>query len=57
MGKYEDLNSKLNEYLKLNTFIVAVKLLESENELKDIVYLKKPEEKFALCQIFSYARY
>ncbi len=57
MGKYEDLNNKLNKYLRLATFPIGVKLLKDSGELESIQFLKKPEHKIALCQIFSYARY
>ena len=57
MGKYEQLDEKLNKYLRLDTFPVAVKLIEDLKDLDNIKYLKKPEEKLAMCQIFSYARY
>lgn len=57
MSKYENLETALNKFLRLATFPVAVKLLESLEELKSIQFLKKPEKEIALCQIFSYARY
>ena len=51
------MDGQLNKYLRLATFPVAVKLLANPEELNDIKFLKKPETKLALCQIFSYARY
>jgi uncharacterized protein (DUF169 family) len=57
MGKFEKLNNELNKYLRLATFPVGVKLLKSSEEFKNINFLKKPENKIAICQIFSYARY
>jgi len=57
MGKYKETDDKLNNYLRLATFPVAVKLLTNPKELNDIKFLKKTEKKIALCQIFSYARY
>jgi len=57
MSKYKELDEKLNKYLRLATFPVAVKLLQNPEELNDIKFLKKTEKKIALCQIFSYARY
>ncbi len=57
MGKWKDLDDKLNKYLRLATFPIAVKLLEEEEELQKIYRLKRPEKKIALCQIFSYSRY
>jgi uncharacterized protein (DUF169 family) len=57
MSIYKETEEKLNKYLRLATFPVAVKLLENPEELNDVKFLKKPEEKLALCQIFSYARY
>lgn len=57
MGKWEDLNNQLNEYLRLATFPVAVKLLKDPEKLKEINFLKKPEEDIILCQLFSYSRY
>ncbi len=57
MGKYEILNNQLNKYLRLATFPVGVKLLENKEDLNKIKFLKKPDHKLAVCQIFSYARY
>ena len=57
MGNYEGLDNQLNKYLRLATFPIGVKLLENSEDLNDVKYLKKPEHKIALCQIFSYARY
>jgi uncharacterized protein (DUF169 family) len=57
MGKYEKLNDEINKYLRLATFPVGVKLLEDKEDLNNIKFLKKPEKKIAICQIFSYARY
>ena len=57
MGNYEELDNQLNKYLRLATFPIGVKLLENSEDLNDVKYLKKPEHKIALCQIFSYARY
>ncbi|MFW9952666.1 MAG: DUF169 domain-containing protein, partial [Candidatus Thorarchaeota archaeon] len=57
MGKFENLANLLNKYLKLSTFPVAVKLLEKSEGLNCINFLKKPDEEFAICQLFSYARY
>jgi uncharacterized protein (DUF169 family) len=57
MSKNKEIDTKLNKYLRLATFPIGVKLLREPEELNDIKFLKKPEEKVALCQIFSYARY
>ena len=57
MGNYEKLDNQLNKYLRLATFPVGVKLLENLDDLNNIKFLKKPEHKLALCQIFSYARF
>lgn len=57
MGKWEELEKNLNKYLRLSTFPIGVKLLENPQELKTIKFLKIPEEKIAICQLFSYARY
>ena len=57
MNKYEEIDEKLNKYLRLATFPVAIKLLRNPEELNNIKFLKKNEKKIALCQIFSYARY
>ncbi|MFX1481441.1 MAG: DUF169 domain-containing protein, partial [Promethearchaeota archaeon] len=57
MGNYEKLDNQLNKYLRLATFPVGVKLLENVEDLEKVKFLKKPEHKIALCQIFSYARY
>ena len=56
MSKWKDLDDNLNKYLRLATFPVALKLLEDQNELSEIKFLKKPDKKIALCQAFSYAR-
>ena len=57
MGNYEIIDNQLNKYLRLATFPIGVKLLENSEDLNNVKYLKKPEHKIALCQIFSYARY
>ena len=57
MSKWKELDDKLNKYLRLATFPVAIKLLEDPKELENVKFLKKPDEKIALCQLFSYARY
>ncbi len=57
LGNYEKLDNQLNKYLRLATFPVGVKLLENSEDLDNIKFLKKPEHKLVLCQIFSYARY
>ena len=57
MGKWEDLENRLNKYLRLSTFPVAVKLIEDLKELENVKFLKKPESRLAVCQLFSYARY
>ncbi len=57
MGKYEKLDNQLNKFLRLASFPVGVKLLKDSESLENIKFLKKPEHKIALCQIFSYARY
>ena len=57
LGNYEKLDNQLNKYLRLTTFPVGVKLLENSEDLDQIKFLKKPEHKLVLCQIFSYARY
>ncbi len=44
MGKYEKTDDKLNKYLRLATFTVAVKLLENPEELNNIKFLKKTEK-------------
>jgi uncharacterized protein (DUF169 family) len=57
MSKWENLDNLLNKYLRLATFPVAVKLYKDPEELKEIKFLKKPEEDIILCQLFSYSRY
>ncbi|MFW9785835.1 MAG: DUF169 domain-containing protein [Candidatus Heimdallarchaeota archaeon] len=57
MGNFEEIDNRLNRYLRLATFPIGVKLLEKSENLEKIKYLKKPDHKIALCQIFSYARY
>ena len=57
MGTFEELSNEMNKYLRLSTFPIGVKLLENTEELNNITFLKKPEKKIAICQIFSYARY
>lgn len=57
MGNWKELDNNLNKYLRLSTFPIGVKLLKDPNELKSINFLKIPEEKLAICQLFSYARY
>ncbi len=57
MSKWNHLDQTLNKYLRLTSFPIAVKLLEDDQELTKINYLKRPKKKLALCQIFSYSRY
>jgi uncharacterized protein (DUF169 family) len=57
MGRWEELDDKLNKYLRLATFPVAIKLVKDTHQLDHVKFLKKPDEKVALCQLFSYARY
>lgn len=57
MSKWEKLENRLNSYLRLATFPVAIKLLKSKKEMSEIKFLKIPEKKLALCQLFSYSRY
>ena len=57
MSKWEQLDNQLNKYLRLATYPVAVKLLTDPEKLKEINFLKKPEEEIILCQLFSYSRY
>ncbi|TFF98039.1 MAG: hypothetical protein EU547_02675 [Promethearchaeota archaeon] len=57
MDKWKEIYDHLNKYLHLATFPVGIKLLKSITEFKNFNYLKQPEEKIALCQIFSYSRY
>jgi len=57
MEKWKDIYSNLNKYLLLATYPVGIKLLKDESEFEQFNYLKRPEEKIALCQIFSYSRY
>lgn len=57
MGNFEELSNEINKYLRLSTFPIGVKLLENTEDLNNIRFLKKPEKKVAICQIFSYARY
>ena len=57
MANFEELSNKINKYIRLSTFPVGVKLLDKMDDLDSIKFLKKPEKKIAICQIFSYARY
>jgi uncharacterized protein (DUF169 family) len=57
MGNWGELDKNLNKYLRLSTFPIGIKLLEDPEELKTIKFMKTPEEKLAICQLFSYARY
>ncbi|MBD3254124.1 MAG: hypothetical protein GF383_03485 [Candidatus Lokiarchaeota archaeon] len=57
MSKWEKLDQEINNLIKLSSYPVALKLLEDPAEMKNITFLKKPKEKIALCQMFSYSRY
>jgi uncharacterized protein (DUF169 family) len=57
MSKWKDLYNNLNKYLLLGTYPVAIKLFEDETAFTEIKFLKRPEKKIALCQMFSYSRY
>ena len=37
MGKYEDLNNKLNKYLRLATFLIGVKLLKEKLDIESFL--------------------
>ena len=37
MGKYEDLNNKLNKYLRLATFPIGVKLLKEKLNIESFL--------------------
>ncbi|MFX1514871.1 MAG: DUF169 domain-containing protein [Promethearchaeota archaeon] len=56
MTKWNELDQTLNKYLRLASFPIAVKLLEDEEELSKISFLKRPKKKLALCQMFHYSR-
>ena len=56
MSKWKELDQTLNKYLRLASFPIAVKLLEDEEDLSKIDFLKRPKKKLALCQMFNYSR-
>lgn len=57
MNKWKEVSRELNKYLLLSTYPIGIKLLKDETEFKNYKYLKEPEEKVTLCQVFSYSRY
>ncbi|MCW3974849.1 MAG: DUF169 domain-containing protein [Candidatus Bathyarchaeota archaeon] len=56
MSKFSELNDRLNEFLKLNTPPVAIKLFKSSEEMKKYVK-RRPRNKIALCQMLGQSRY
>ena len=58
MGKWKELDEKLNSFLRLSTFPIGVKLIKDnyEEEFDKIKFLKRPDKDLVLCQIFSYSR-
>ncbi|MHA2364457.1 MAG: DUF169 domain-containing protein [Candidatus Hodarchaeales archaeon] len=57
MIKWKDIDKKLNYYLRLASYPIAVKLIKDINDIDKISRLKRPDKKIALCQLFSYSRY
>ncbi|MFX1299249.1 MAG: DUF169 domain-containing protein, partial [Promethearchaeota archaeon] len=56
MPDWTELTKKLEQYLRLKTFPVAFKLLESEKELQENKWCRIAEEKATLCQMISRVR-
>jgi uncharacterized protein (DUF169 family) len=54
---WTDLTKKLEQYLRLKTFPVAFKLLETEEELDANKWVRVADEKLTLCQLISRVRY
>ncbi len=55
-GKWGELVRHLEALLRLKNFPVAIKLLESEQELKENRWARRPTEKLTLCQLISIVR-
>ncbi|MHA1131383.1 MAG: DUF169 domain-containing protein [Candidatus Helarchaeota archaeon] len=57
MPDWTDLTKKLEQYLRLKTFPIAFKLLETEEALKENKWCRVVKEKATLCQMISRVRY
>jgi len=56
MMNFREMSGRLNEFLRLNTYPVAVKLYEKAEELEKTT-IRRPQAKVAVCQLFAQARY
>lgn len=56
MGRWQDLDRKLQERLRLRTYPVAFKLLPEEEDLKKIGKLRRPSHQVLFCQLVTAAR-
>lgn len=56
MIMWNDIYKSLNEYLKLSTYPVGVKLLRSIREIKEDVRIRKPRVKLSVCQVIGLSR-
>jgi len=56
MLNFRELSGRLNEFLRLSTYPVAVKLYERAEDLEKAT-VRRPEAKVAICQLFAQARY
>ena len=51
----KELNNKLNEYLKLRTAPIVLKMLKSREELNQIPKCRRPDAEYTACQILAQA--
>lgn len=56
MARWKEVAQKLDYYLRLRTFSLALKLYESPAEMEKVPKIKKPEWKATLCQLVTIAR-
>ena len=56
MSKFSELNDRLNQFLKLNTFPVGIKLFRTVKEMDEVIK-RRPDNKIALCQMIGQSRY
>jgi len=56
MARWKEVAQKLDYYLRLRTFSLALKLYESSEEMEKVPKIKKPEWKATLCQLVTIAR-
>jgi len=57
MGEMRDMANRIQDILRLRTFPVAVKFLETVDDLGKIEKVRRPDEPLSFCQIVAISRY